>query len=96
MEVAPSLESLSEFLHEADKNGRPVYLNQGGPSILKTEFPATYAMVTDPTLFEEIADLPGIEEMLDRKVYRYKSGAIAGKDLKQYGTNPEFNRAFIY
>ena len=53
-------------------------------------------MVTDPTLFEEIADLPGIEEMLDRKVYRYKSGAIAGKDLKQYGTNPEFNRAFIY
>ena len=96
VEVAPSLESLSEFLHEADKNGRPVYLNQGGPSILKTEFPATYAMVTDPTLFEEIADLPGIEEMLDRKVYRYKSGAIAGKDLKQYGTNPEFNRAFIY
>jgi len=84
----PDPHSLAENLQDADKKGLVVYLNQGGPSILKTEFPATYAMVTDTSLFEEVGDFPGIEEMLDRKVYRYKPGAIAGKDLSQYGTNP--------
>jgi len=84
----PDPHSLAENLQDADKKGLVVYLNQGGPSILNTEFPATYAMVTDTSLFEEVGDFPGIEEMLDRKVYRYKPGAIAGKDLSQYGTNP--------
>lgn len=96
VEVAPSVESLAEYLQKADLKGFPLFLNQGCPDILKLEFPATYAMVTDQSLFEEIRDLPGIEGMLDRKVYRYKPGGIAGKDLSRYGKNPAFNREFVY
>ncbi len=69
---------------------------RGYPSALKAEFPATYAMVNDPELFERIGEFPAVEEMLDRVVYRYKPGSIAGKDIKAYGENPPLNRAFIY
>lgn len=93
---APSVETLAECLAEADAKNVPLYVNQGFPAALKAEFPATHAMVTDPALFEKVAELPAIEEMLDRVVYRYRPGSIAGKDLSVYGENPPLNRAFIY
>lgn len=93
---APSVHTLSEFLIEADEKKLPLFINQGYPSALKAEFPATYAMVNDPELFEKIGEFTAVEEMLDRVVYRYKPGSIAGKDIRSYGENPPLNRAFIY
>ncbi len=96
VKVAPSPETLAEVLGEADAKGATVFLNQGFPALLKSDFPATHAFITDPEIFELVCELPGIEQMLDRAVYRYRSGSIAGKDLSIYGTNPPLDRKLIY
>lgn len=96
VERAPSIETLAKLLREADEKNAPLFINQGFPAALKTEFPATHAMVNDPALFEKIADFKAVEEMLDRAVYRYRPGSIEGVDLARYGKNPPLNRGLIY
>lgn len=81
---ALTVESLAAILREADQRNVPLFLNQGYPLALRTKYPGPWRMTTDPDLFEVVAVLHGTEAMFDRIVYRYRPGAIAGKDLTRY------------
>lgn len=67
---------LKSILRQADQAGHPVFINQGYTSLLAEKAPDVAALVFDPTLFEKIATLSGLEPFLIRDIYRYRPGSL--------------------
>ena len=81
---AASLESYQKLMEEADRRGVPLYANNGFPLALRFKYPEVAAMLADPNLFEPVAHLYAIEDMLDRSVLRYRPGAVTKADWNAY------------
>lgn len=69
---------LTALLEDADRTGRPLYINHGYANMLSSEFPDLAALIFRPGLFEKVAFFPGSEPMFDREVLRYR-GRQAGE-----------------
>jgi len=83
-----SLESYQKLMEEADRRGVPLYANNGYPLALKAKYPEVAAMLADPELFEPVAHLYAVEEMLDRSIHRYRPGAVARAKWEEYRRAP--------
>jgi hypothetical protein len=79
-----SLEAMRKILEEADRRGVPLFANNGFPRALPAKNPAIAAILNDPQIFEPVAELFAIEEMLDRIVHRYRSGSVGEADWECY------------
>ncbi len=69
-------EELKMLMREADAKGAALFANNGYFHGVKDRYPEVYGLLTDETLFEEVAFLPGSEPSFDRSVHRYRSGAL--------------------
>lgn len=85
---AASLESYKKLMVEADERGVPLFANNGFPLALRAKYPEVAAMLADPNLFEPVAHLYAIEDMLDRFIVRYKPGSVAMADWEAYRKAP--------
>jgi hypothetical protein len=85
---AASLESYRKLMEEADERGVPLFANNGFPLALRAKHPEVSAMLDDPNLFEPVAHLYAIEEMLDRRIARYKPGSVGKADWDAYRKAP--------
>lgn len=64
-------EGLTAVMAEADRRGVPLFVNIGRPHGARKEEPELWARVEDPSLFERVAVLHGLEKRGKRIVYRY-------------------------
>jgi hypothetical protein len=85
---AASLESYQKLMEEADKRGVPLYANNGYPLALRFKYPEVSAMLADPNLFEPVAHLYAVEEMLDRSIHRYRPGSVSQANWDAYRKAP--------
>ncbi len=69
-------EELVELIREADRTGRPLYVNQGYSHILVNEAPDLAAVIMNPDYFEVVATLPGLDSMFDREIRVYRAGSL--------------------
>lgn len=81
---ALTLEAYQKLMEEADRRKIPLYVNNGFPLALKVKYPEISALLGDPHLFETVAEMPAIEEMLDRVVVRYRPGTVEQADWDSY------------
>jgi hypothetical protein len=79
-----SLESYQALMEEADRRGVPLYANNGFPLALRFKHPAVHALLSDPEIFEPVAHLYAVEEMLDRSVVRYRPGSVVKANWNAY------------
>ena len=62
---------LRETIELARREGRALYVEHGFPAQARKTFPAVFALLDDPALFEKIAVLPGLDEVESaHSVYR--------------------------
>lgn len=70
----PEPKSFRALLREADRTGRPLFVNLGRLGIAARRAPENLAMVRDPRWFEEVAEFQGFTPTRSRVVYRYRGG----------------------
>ncbi len=75
--VVETAEELLAWLERAEREGRPLYVNNGRLQKAAKATPELTALVEREDLFELTASLPGFEPWMSRKVYRYRPGALA-------------------
>ena len=81
---ALTVEQYASLMKEADERGVALYVNNGFPTVLKTEFPGVFALLEDPATFEPVAYFTGVDVMLDRIVHRYRPEGLKRADLERY------------
>ena len=81
---ASTVDEYATLMKEADERGVPLYVNNGFPTALKFDFPAIFAMLEDPAVFEQVAYLTGTDVMVDRVVHRYRPEGIKRADVERY------------
>lgn len=69
---------------QAERSGRPLFLNQGHFWVLEQRWPKVANMVRDPVLFCEVARMKGETATTDRLVVRYCPGAAGVVDWSRY------------
>lgn len=69
-------DELKNLMRAADARGGTLFANNGYFHGVKDRYPEIHALLTDQTLFELVAFLPGSEPCLDRSVHRYRSGSL--------------------
>ncbi len=70
----PEPERFHALLREADRTGRPLFVNLGRLAIAARRAPENLALVRDERWFEKVADFPGFTPARSRVVYRYLGG----------------------
>ena len=81
---ALTVEQYASLMKEADERGVALYVNNGFPPVLKTDFPGVFALLADPAAFEPVAYFTGVFGMLDRVVHRYRPEGLKRADLEHY------------
>jgi uncharacterized membrane protein len=81
---ALTVEQYASLMQEADERGVALYVNNGFPPVLKTDFPGVFALLADPAAFEPVAYFTGVFGMLDRVVHRYRPEGLKRADLEHY------------
>ena len=81
---ALTVEQYASLMKEADERGVALYVNNGFPTVLKTEFPGVLALLEDPAAFEPVAYFTGVDVMLDRIVHHYRPEGLKRADLEHY------------
>lgn len=71
---------LVELIQLADREGYPLFINQGYSNILAEETPSLAALVSRRDVFEIVTTFPGIEPMFDREILRYRPGSYPARD----------------
>lgn len=84
---AKTLDDYRRLMVEADRRGVPLYINNGFALALRVKRPDIVALLDDDRVFEHVARLHAIEEMLDRDVHRYRPGAVELADWETYRKN---------
>lgn len=75
--------SMVELMRLAERENRPLFLNIGMPWAAREFSPGMWSMANNPSLFEQVAHLRGIDPGLDRILFRYRPGAVDGYDFTQ-------------
>lgn len=81
---AASIDDYVKLMKLADEKDLPLYANNGFPLALQAKYPEVAAMLADEAVFEPVAHLYAIEEMLDRTVHKYRPGSVKTADFKRY------------
>lgn len=68
---------LEALMAEARATGRPLYLNISNAWSARTHTPELWQIFTDESLFEPLAELPGFDPTLTRRVARYRGSGAA-------------------
>lgn len=77
---------LALLCFQADRSGRPLFLNQGHQWVLESRWPAVARMVRDPVLFDEVARMQGETPTTDRFIVKYRPGSAGEADWSLYLT----------
>jgi hypothetical protein len=73
-----SVDQLLQYLHEADNEGRTLYVNFANAWTASVSSPNFFAMIEDDRLFEKTAHIQGVDPTLTTFVMGYKPGTISG------------------
>jgi len=84
---------LALLCFQADRTGRPLFLNQGHQWILESRCPVVARMVRDPSLFEEVTRMEGETATADRLIVKYRPGSVGKSDLLSYITSTQLEFA---
>ncbi len=78
---ADSADELIALLFQADREGKPLFVNIGMPWAAREYSPRMWAIFNDDRLFGERREFPGFDAGLNRIVARYKAGTAGNFDF---------------
>ncbi|HEY5705017.1 MAG TPA: glycosyltransferase family 39 protein [Terrimicrobiaceae bacterium] len=81
--VISSVDQLAQYLREADRESKTLYVNFANAWTAAATRPALFALIEDDRLFEKTAHIQGFDPTLTTFVRKYKPGSISGYPLCQ-------------
>ena len=66
------LPSFQAYLATADATGKPLFVHIGSPGFADAMRPKIMSLVRDPTCFDPLATLPGLDTPYTRQVFQYR------------------------
>ncbi|MCB1236946.1 MAG: hypothetical protein KDM91_17895, partial [Verrucomicrobiae bacterium] len=69
-------------LREADREGKPLFVNAANLGIGRPIYPKAFALIEDPAVFEEPIVLHGLQNPCTRYVFRYRPGGLSRHGTK--------------
>lgn len=79
-----SVGQLVALMGEADKSGKPLYINIGMPWAAREYRPKLWQLFSDDRLFGDRHELLGFDAGLDRLIAKYKPGSAAGYNFSAF------------